>query len=177
MAIQSIPLDQMATDTSRFDCVDGLLVERPLLNDIHSDTQLAVTMLLRRQTKRLGLDLVARQEWTLDEDNQPRHNWMTPDVLVSAPDRIAKNRHALPPAFLAVEILSEGQTAGEMFVKAQRYFAWGMKYAWVIDPEAKEGIYISAESPNDFVWVRMGFKALVADPLSLSLEEIFSFEN
>ena len=70
MATQILPVDQASVDTSRYECVEGKLVDRPLTNDIHSDTQFAVTVLLKQCLKRLGL--AARQEWTLDEDNQPR---------------------------------------------------------------------------------------------------------
>lgn len=176
MAVQTLPVEQSKIDTSRYECVDGQLVERPLPNDIHADIQFAVTALLKRSITEFQLPFAARQEWTLDEDDQPRHNWMTPDVLVSEPERIATNRHALPPAHLAVEVLSEGQTFEQMFGKAQRYFAWGMKHVWIIDPVMRKACSIDSGHPTSVMWVEHEYEFLSAGRLRLTLDEIFTFQ-
>ncbi len=174
MATQILPVDQTLFDTSRYECVDGQLLERPLPNAIHSDMQFAVTVLLKRSVKRLGLS--ARQEWTLDENDQPRHNWMTPDTLVAAPQNTAKNGHCIPPAILAVEILSEGQTHEEMFVKAKRYFRWGVSFVWVIDPKEMTATIISGDNPNGAYQLDNGQGLLTAGDIQVPLPDIFSFE-
>ena len=175
MATQILPVDQAFIDTSRYECVEGKLVGRPLPNDLHSDTQFAVTASLKQCVKRLGL--VARQEWTLDEDNQPRHNWMTPDTLVASPQNSARNGHCLPPAVLAVEVLSEGQTYEDMFVKAERYFRWGVLFVWVIDPKAMSASVISADNPEGSSWFNNGRGVLTAGEIQVSVADIFSFED
>jgi Uma2 family endonuclease len=38
---------------------------------------------------------------------------------------------------LAVEVLSESNTPGEMARKRQEYFAAGVRLVWVVDPEAR----------------------------------------
>lgn len=174
MATQTLPLDQAAVDTSRFEQIDGQLVERPLPNDIHSRTQLAVTVLLGRQLR--GKGLAALQEWTLDEDDQPKHNWMTPDVLVASPVNRASNGHCLPPAVLAVEVLSEGQTLEEIAAKAKRYLSWGVGLLWIIDPVAQYAAILTRWS-DLLEHVPAGSNIpLKADGVELTLSEIFSFQ-
>lgn len=174
MATQTLPLDQVAVDTSCFEQIDGQLMERPLPNDIHSRTQLAVTVLLGRQLR--GKGLAALQEWTLDEDNRPKHNWMTPDVLVASPVNRPSNGHCLPPAVLAVEVLSEGQTLEEMAAKAKRYLSWGVGLLWIIDPVAQCAAILTRHSSTlEHIPPRSGI-TLKADQVELTLSEIFSFE-
>ena len=61
---------------------------------------------------------------------------MTPDFAVSMPGGYINNRngHALPPLFLVAEVLSPGQNFENMRGKLDRYFAWGVKHVWLIDP-------------------------------------------
>ncbi len=127
MATQPLTAETTSVDTSRFECLDGQLLARPLPNEDHSDIQYAVTTLLRKQAE--SFNCKALQEWTLDETDQPRHDWMTPDVLVASnAQRRSNSKHMLPPALLAVEILSPDQTISEMHVKALRYFRWGVEH-------------------------------------------------
>ncbi len=61
---------------------------------------------------------------------------MTADVLVAYPPMFdAKSGHLAGGGFLAVEILSPGQT---LFDKAERYRAWGIPHVWIIDPETRD---------------------------------------
>jgi Uma2 family endonuclease len=127
-------------DTSRYECIEGRLVERPLPGDRHSEVQWNVTFLLKQAAKQQ--DMKAHQEWTLDEADQPEHDWMTPDVLVSMPGEYKRSAigHLLPPAFLAVEVLSPGQTIPQMIKKARRFLRWGVQHVWLIEPEQNFGL-------------------------------------
>ncbi len=146
MATHQLPAPQVI-DTSRFERVGEGLVARPLPSENHARVQLAVTMLLREQAKTLNYSVL--QEWTLDENEQPSHNWMTPDVLVAEKSqRRAESGHLLPPAVLAMEILSPEQTVTAMRLKALRYFSWGILSVWIIDPVAKSAITLSASRPG-----------------------------
>ena len=137
MATQHIQAaaDTEYIDTSRYERIDGQLVERPLPGDRHSEIQWNVTALLKPLAKQLNMKV--HQEWTLDEADKPAHDWMTPDVLVSMPGEYRRSRigHLLPPAFLAVEVLSPGQTPAQMVRKGKRFLLWGVQHYWAIDPD------------------------------------------
>jgi len=173
MATHQLPAQQNVIDTSRYERVDARLVERPLPNEQHARIQYAVTTLLREQAKALHCDVL--QEWTLDERPDSAHNWMTPDVLVadkSAPR--AASGHLLPPAVLAVEVLSPDQTISAMRLKALRYFAWGVAHVWIIDPAARSAVTLSADSPGHGEIVFDG--PIEGGGFRLELADIFDFE-
>lgn len=65
-----------------------------------------------------------------------------PDVAFTSWDRLPGRRYPVAPIprlapNLAVEVLSEGNTPGEMAVKRQDYFAAGVELVWEIDPDAR----------------------------------------
>lgn len=170
MATHSHPIEQQYIDTSRFELVDGHLMERPSPGRTHAETQLAVVVLLRQQARLLGC--TALQEWTLDQNDQIGHAWMTPDVLVAANEQArAESEHLLPPAILAVEILSSGQTVAEMRLKALRYFQWGVENVWIIDPESQAAVTMQANEPGRGLLIYEG--DLIAGAFKLSLADIF----
>lgn len=59
-----------------------------------------------------------------------------PDVAFVSRDRLPKTRAAIPSLApdLAVEIISESNTASEMEKKLVEYFHSGTRLAWIIDP-------------------------------------------
>lgn len=122
-------------DTSRYERIEGQLVERPLPASRHSEVQEHAWVSLKPLAKQLGMR--THLEWTLDEEDKPEHDWMTPDVLVSMPGERRESRigYLLPPAFLAVEVLSPGQTIPQMIKKARRFLRWGVQHVWLIEPE------------------------------------------
>ena len=129
-------------DTSRYERIEGQLVERPLPGDRHSEVQENLWDLLRSLAKQFSMK--AHVEWTLDETDKPEHDWMTPDVLVSMPGGYKRSSigHLLPPAFLAVEVLSPGQNIPQMRKKAQRFLHWGVQHVWLIEPEQEFGFVV-----------------------------------
>jgi Uma2 family endonuclease len=64
------------------------------------------------------------------------------DVCWTAPEdmRDPEHKQAAPqePPTLAVEVVSPGNTATEMKVKLQEYFASGCRLAWLVYPERRE---------------------------------------
>lgn len=129
------PAEQIESiDTSRFECIDGHLVERPLPNVTHSRIQKRLIQLIDPIVTALGMD--CGPELSVDRTPGSRSDWMTPDFAVSMPGGYTQNRngHALPPVFLVVEVLSPGQTFQSMKTKFERYLAWGAHHVWLIDP-------------------------------------------
>jgi len=93
-------------------------------------------------------------------------SWVpVPDLLFLSRDRFPPNWEedgpcSIPPD-LAIEIISPGQTFGEMAKKAEDYLAAGVKRVWVVDAKARS---ITVFYPN-------------AAPQTLTGEAIFTDEN
>lgn len=162
-------------DTSRYERIEGQLVERPLPSRRHAEVQLNTTILLRQTVKQLGMK--AYQEWTLDEADVPEHDWMTPDVLVSLPGELKESRigHLLPPAFLAVEVLSPGQTIPQMMKKARRFLRWGVQHVWLIEPEQDFGFMATGDGVRGIFISEDG--TLEAGDLTVSMADVLRHEE
>jgi len=179
MATQRVPpataSDTEPIDTSRYECIDGELVERPLPGDRHAEVQENVRDLIKPLAKVLGMKI--HLEWTLDETDRPKHDWMTPDVLISMPGPYQRSRigHLLPPAFLAVEVLSPGQTVTQMAAKAWRYHAWGVQHVWLIEPEENYAVVMERDRPGGFMLFQDGI--LEAGELRVSMADVLHHED
>ena len=103
-----------------------------------------------------------------------------PDVVFISWDRLPERRvRAMPiPDLvpeLAVEMLSAGNTAGEMARKRREYFAAGARLVWLVDPEARTiAVY---DSPRRSTLLRHRDTlsgGAVLPGFSLSLAELFA---
>lgn len=162
-------------DTSRYERIEGQLVDRPLPSRRHAEVQLNTTLLLRQTTKQLGMR--AHQEWTLNEADVPEHDWMTPDVLVSIPGELKESciGHLLPPAFLAVEVLSPGQTIPQMMKKARRFLRWGVQHVWLMKPEQNFGFMATEDGARGIFVSEDG--TLEAGNLIVSMTDVLRHEE
>lgn len=166
------PAENLASiDTSRFECIDGQLIERPLTTVKHSVIQGNLTVLLRPLAK--AKKMTCGPELSVDRTPGSKSDWMTPDFAVSLPGgyTINQNGHALPPVYLIAEILSSDQTMVEMEAKARRYFEWGAQHIWLIDPVKQEAISLHQDGGRKLV--RDG--QIEADPdFAISLADILA---
>jgi Uma2 family endonuclease len=103
-----------------------------------------------------------------------------PDVAFISWERLPGRRiprepiPALAPD-LAVEVLSPGNTPGEMARKRQEYFAAGVQVVWIVDPVARTvAVYTAPEHYS--IWQED--QMLAGDPVllgfTLSLRELFA---
>ena len=103
-----------------------------------------------------------------------------PDVAFVSWERLPGRRipsapiPALAPD-LAVEVLSPGNTPGEMARKRQEYFAAGVKLVWIVDPVART-VAVYTEPEQSTVWQED--QTLAGDPVlpgfTLPLRELFA---
>ena len=115
MATQSIPSTTAdPVDTSRFEQVDGKLIERPVPTRLHGKLQRHLANLLASALQGFGIGVEA--EVSIDHWDEPKSDWFTPDVIASLAGGFqdARNGHVLPPVLLAVEVLSSGQNFSNM---------------------------------------------------------------
>lgn len=77
-----------------------------------------------------------------------------PDVSFVAKARLPRDLKPVPSLApdLAVEVLSESNTAQEMNQKLIEYFQTGTRLAWIVDPATRSvAVYTSAEKPKSVV--------------------------
>jgi Uma2 family endonuclease len=118
-----------------YELIDGIAVHKMSPKYFHSRSTLALVNILNLWSDgrgRVGI------EWAFDlsEDFTP-----VPDLLYVSFDRLSEswNENAacpVPPE-LAIEIISPGQTFGQMTQKAGYYLTGGVLQVWIVDPEAK----------------------------------------
>jgi Uma2 family endonuclease len=93
------------------------------------------------------MGLRAYPKLSVDQEDPPDSDWMTPDIVVTQPDFArTKRRNALPPLLLAIEVLSPEQTIPEMIRKAHRLLDRGVKHVWLIEPQKQFALALSAKS-------------------------------
>jgi Uma2 family endonuclease len=118
-----------------YELIDGFAVPKMSPKYFHSRSTLALVNILNLWSDgrgRVGI------EWAfeLSKDFTP-----VPDLLYVSFDRLPEswNENAacpVPPE-LSIEIISPGQTFGQMTQKASSYLTGGVLQVWVVDPLAK----------------------------------------
>ena len=172
MATQYLPSSLEHVDTSRFEQVNGELIERPAPTLKHSELQLQITLLLRQAVSEF--DMKANQELSIDYWDEPKSDWMTPDVIVSMEGgfREAKNGHVLPPILLAVEILSSGHNFFNMRRKVSDLLAWGVQQVWLVDGESRSVAVFKSSNAKSQVFYE-GSVLLSGTSLQFYLADLF----
>jgi Uma2 family endonuclease len=173
-AIDHPVVDFESIDTSRYEQIDGLLRERPMPKDRHSEVQGNIIEILGPKARAMGLRVYP--ELSVDREDTPHSDWMTPDVVVAQPDFTrTERRNALPPLLLVIEILSPEQTVPEMIRKAQRYLDWGVNNVWLIEPHKQFALALlggSVQSQPALVW--SGFNLQLENGLSIPLADLLA---
>lgn len=126
------------------DCeyLDGEVVERNMGQLEHGDVQSALSSLLRRLRRTLGIRVAT-------EVRIPIHSrrYRIPDIAAWRDDNIGTGIPSVPP-FLAVEILSPEDRMVRMVPKIEEYLSIGVEWVWVIDPEEKAALIYSRQHPE-----------------------------
>ncbi|AFZ03505.1 Uma2 family endonuclease [Calothrix sp. PCC 6303] len=109
-------------------------------------------------------------EWSIKLTRQKRDWVPTPDLLYISHGRLPANwdeNTACPvPPDLVIEIISPGQTFGQMIAKAKDYLNAGVSRVWVVDSQARS---ITVFYPDAAPQTYMGDELLV-DSIFLGLE-------
>lgn len=148
--LQPTNIDFDRIDTSRYEYVNGELRERPVPKKEHADVQGSAVELLGQKARAIGLRI--RPELSLDKEDTPKSEWMTPDAVLVGPDAsYSKRRNLLPPVLLAIEVMSPEQTIPEMMRKANDYLSWGVRNVWIIDPERQFAVLTDGQDTH-WIW-------------------------
>ncbi|MCS7306352.1 MAG: Uma2 family endonuclease [Thermoguttaceae bacterium] len=155
--------------------IDGVLVEK-VVGWYEMAVAVELAWLLKRYVQDRGWGVVLRTEGPLRIfPGQVR----SPAVAYVSFQRLGRIREPVRPVLpvapdLAVEVLSETNTPGEMERKLRDYFAAGVESVWYIDPKARTARTYSSleecETISDEGFLRGG---RVLPGLVVSLREIF----
>jgi Uma2 family endonuclease len=154
-----------------YELIDGIAVSKMSPKYFHARSARKILNILEEWAKNRGR---AEMEWAFDlSDNYTP----VPDLIYVSFERLPEswNENAacpVPPE-LAIEIISPGQTFGQMIQKASNYLTGGVLQVWVVDPEAKSvTVFYSDRAPITY----MGDGVIRDDlfpELSIALDRIF----
>jgi Uma2 family endonuclease len=175
-AVQQDVLDLIDHANRICELVDGVLVEKTT-GYMESLLAMAIGEFLRRFVRKHKLGIVLGPDGTLEI---LPHQVRIPDVCFITWDQFPGGKLPKTPIpavapDLAVEVLSEGNTAGEMRRKLHDYFTAGVRLVWYIDARTRTAaVYTAPEQctmlgENDLLTggdVLPGFE--------LSLRELFA---
>lgn len=129
--------------------IDGVLVEKAAsAKSSRVGAKLLVLLGAFVEARRLGFVLMADGFVRLPGSS----TWRAPDVAFFAASEDILETAAYPEIAptLAVEVLSPGNTAGEIDRKVREYFDAGTRLVWVVDPRTKTArAYASPESATE----------------------------
>ena len=103
-----------------------------------------------------------------------------PDVVYVSRERLAPlgdERRPVPQLApdLAVEVLSEGNTVGEMQRKRREYFDAGVRLVWIVDPQKRTvDVYTEIDNPVTFSETQTLDGGSVLPGFTLNLAALFA---
>jgi len=121
--------------------VDGRIVERNMGEVDHSDVQTCAAYYLRSHYRKFWAGVEVRVQ-------VKRTRFRVPDVTVMEGGK-PKSAVIKEPPFLVIEVLSPDDRVGDLEEKLGDYFAFGVKYVWVINPETRRGFIHTSKGSRE----------------------------
>ena len=150
-----------------YELVDGQAIPKMSPKFFHAKLTFILCNLIKRWCKDRG---EVWSEWSIILTRNGRDWVPTPDLLYISyerlPDKWNENEACPVPPELAIEIISPGQTFGQMAGKAQDYLDAGVLRVWVVDSQARS---ITVFYPDAAPKTYMG-DGIVTDSLFEGLE-------
>ncbi len=141
--------ERLPEEPGKFELLDGELIQMPPAKSKHSKIVKRVFALLDDVVGRLHLQGKAPELGEVFVETGYRlgsRTWLQPDVSILHASQNEQEYFEGAPA-LAVEIISESNTASEMDRKVRRYLAHGGREVWLIYPETRSIWIHQAGSP------------------------------
>ncbi len=117
--------------------INGREIEKPLPKKLHVFIQWYLIVELTRQLSPQYRALPELNILTGGKTPDGRREYIVPDVTVVAVGAKYEEGDLAEPPVWGVEILSPGQTIGDLFIRAERLLALGCPLVWVIWPEKR----------------------------------------
>ena len=122
--------------------IDGREIEKPLPKKFHVFVQSYLNFILMR-------DLPRRYRAASELNVLCGDDRLVPDLTVMEREAHFINGDLADPPLLIIEILSPGQTIGQLFDRADRLVRAGAPVCWIIWPERRKAWLYSAEDVTE----------------------------
>jgi len=161
-----ISVEEYLASTFRPDCdyVDGHIEQRNLGELSHSRIQSRLVVFLARYEEPLGIEVLPE----IRVQVKPRR-FRIPDVCVVLGD--PEEQILTKPPFLCIEVLSPEDRMTRVEERINDYFAMGVPYAWILDPQTKKAFF--ATPRTGWQEVKDGVLRTENPALEVPLSEIF----
>ena len=148
--------------------IDGREVEKPLPKKLHAFVQTYLINKLGRELPQQYRAVSELNVLTGGRTPEGRREYVVPDITVVERNAKYEDGDLAEPPIWDVEILSPGQTIGDLFVRAERLLKLGCPLVWVIWPEKQRAWEYSTdlEEQHTQLRVRLPNGETIAIPLS-----------
>ncbi len=161
-------------DDVAYELIDGQAVPKISPKFFHSTVQKALLLLLDPWSEGRGR---IEPEWAVTLKRQGKDWVPAPDLLYISYERLPADwmrDEACPtPCELAIEIISPGQTFGELTAKATDYLAAGVLRVWIVDTQARSITVFYPDAPPQTCTGTMSLADPILPELQLTPEQIF----
>lgn len=161
-------------DDVAYELIDGQAVSKMSPKFFHSTVQKALLILLDQWCEGRGR---VYAEWAVALKRQGKDWVPAPDLLYISYERLPADwirDEACPiPCELAIEIISPGQTFGELTAKATDYLAAGVPRVWIVDTQARSITVFYPDAPPQTCTGLMPLADPILPELQLTPEQIF----
>jgi len=148
--------------------IDGRKVQKPWPKKLHS---MAQTFLIQWFGRELSKEYRALSELNVLCGSDR----LVPDVTVTLRTSRYSDGDLADPAALCVEILSPGQTVGDLFDKANRLIKSGVSTCWIIWPERRKAwIYTSGDLIEAAELLKAEIPNMSSSELQVRVEEMWA---
>lgn len=120
--------------------IDGREIEKPLPKKLHARIQQRIQMELAKQIGSYPAEVLPALNVRCGEDR------LIPDIVVASESARYQDGDLAEGAYLAVEIMSPGQTIGFLFDKADRLVRTGTKWCWIVWPARRQAWIYTSDS-------------------------------
>ena len=158
-----------------YELVDGEAIPKMSPKRFHSRLAVTFCLLLENWSKNKG---EVGLEWavTLKRNGE---NWVpVPDLLYISYDKLPRERfedEACPfPPELVIEIISPGQSFGDLSEKATDYLKAGVARVWIVDSQAKSITIFYPSAPPQTKRGKDSLKDNVLPELEITVEQVFT---
>ncbi|MEW6496328.1 MAG: Uma2 family endonuclease [Cyanobacteriota bacterium] len=165
----ALPDDDVACEL-----IDGQAVPKMSPKGFHAAVQSALLILFSQWCEGRGRIYT---EWAVILKRQGK-NWVpTPDLTYISYERLPadwmKDEACPTPCELAIEIISPGQTFGELTAKATDYLAAGVLRVWIVDTQARSITIFYPDAPPQTCRGTMSLTDSIFPELHLTSEQVF----
>ncbi len=154
--------------------IDGQAVPKMSPKFFHSTVQKALLILLDQWSEGRGR---IEPEWSVILKRQGKDWVPTPDLLYISYERLPadwiKDEACPIPCELAIEIISPGQTFGELTAKATDYLVAGILRVWIVDTQARSITIFYPDAPPHTCTGTMSLADPIFPELQLTPEQVF----